>query len=113
MNLEIERGEIYGFIGHNGAGKTTTLKACIGILSFDEGEIFIDGISIKKNPLECKKITAYIPDNPEMYDFLSGARYLSFIADVYGVTKAVRDERIKRYSEGFGLANDLSSPIGS
>ena len=113
LNLEIASGEIYGFIGHNGAGKTTTLKACMGILSFDEGEIFIDGFSIKDNPFECKKITAYIPDNPEMYDFLSGARYLSFVADVYGVSKKERDERIKEYADGFGLSQDLSAPIGS
>ncbi len=113
LTLEIARGEIYGFIGHNGAGKTTTLKACMGILSFDEGEIFIDGTSIKEKPLECKKITAYIPDNPEMYEFLSGARYLSFIADVYGVSKAVRDEKIKKYADSFELTQDLSAPIGS
>ncbi len=113
LTLEIAGGEIYGFIGHNGAGKTTTLKACMGILSFDEGEIFVDGFSIKEKPLECKKITAYIPDNPEMYDFLSGARYLSFVADVYGVSKKERGERIKKYADGFELSADLSAPIGS
>ena len=113
LNLEIASGEIYGFIGHNGAGKTTTLKACMGILSFDEGDIIIDGKSIKENPIECKKITAYIPDNPELYDFLSGERYLAFVADVFGVGQKEREERIKKYSDLFGLTKDLSAPIGT
>ena len=86
------------FIGHNGAGKTTTIKACCGIMNFDEGDILIDGISIKKDPLECKKRIAYIPDNPELYDYLSGVKYLNFVADVFGVGKAEREERIRRYS---------------
>ena len=85
LSLEINPGEICAFIGHNGAGKTTTLKACMGILGFDEGEIIVDGMSIRENPIECKKILAYIPDNPELYDYLSGIKYLNFIADVYGV----------------------------
>ncbi len=113
LNLEIASGEIYGFIGHNGAGKTTTLKACMGILSFDEGDIIIDGKSIKENPIECKKITAYIPDNPELYEFLSGARYLAFVADVFCVGQKEREERIKKYSDLFGLTKDLSAPIGT
>lgn len=113
LSMEIARGEICGFIGHNGAGKTTTLKACMGILSFDEGEILIDGISVKENPLECKKVTAYIPDNPDMYEFLSGARYLSFIADVYGVSSERREEIINKLGDNFELTKDLSAPIST
>ena len=113
LNLEIEDGEIYAFIGHNGAGKTTTLKACVGILSFDEGNIYIDGISIKDRPLDAKKIMAYIPDNPELYEFLSGSKYLSFIADVYGVETEKRNALIEDYAEKLGIINDLSSPIGT
>lgn len=113
LNLHISRGEICAFIGHNGAGKTTTLKAAIGILSFDEGEIYIDGISIKDSPLEAKRITAYIPDNPELYDYLSGSKYLNFVADVYGVSAERRTELIKKYSEKLGLVDELSAPIGT
>jgi len=113
LSLEIERGEIYGFIGHNGAGKTTTLKACTGILSFDSGEILIDGISIKERPIDCKRIMAYIPDNPELYSYLSGAKYLEFVADVYGVSAQKRAELINKYSEAFGLTKDLGAPIGT
>lgn len=113
LNLEISRGEICGFIGHNGAGKTTTLKACMGILSFDEGDIFIDGMSIKERPLETKQVTAYIPDNPDLYDYLSGAKYLNFIADVYGVGTEKRNKLIEEYSEKFELTDDLGAPIGT
>ncbi len=113
LNLHISRGEICAFIGHNGAGKTTTLKAAIGILAFDEGEIYIDGISIKDSPLEAKRITAYIPDNPELYDYLSGSKYLNFVADVYGVSAERRTELIKKYSEKLGLVDELSAPIGT
>lgn len=113
LNLEIAPGEIYGFIGHNGAGKTTTLKACMGILSFDEGNIFINGKSVLESPIECKKVTAYIPDNPDMYDFLTGAKYLAFIADVYGVNTEKRNELINKYAESFELKKDLASPIGT
>ena len=113
LNLHISRGEICAFIGHNGAGKTTTLKAAIGILSFDEGEIYIDGISIKDSPLEAKRITAYMPDNPELYDYLSGSKYLNFVADVYGVSAERRTELIKKYSEKLGLVDELSAPIGT
>ena len=113
LSLQIERGEIFGFIGHNGAGKTTTLKACMGILSIDDGDILIDGISIKESPIEAKRVVAYIPDNPELYDYLSGAKYLSFIADVYGVSIERRESLIKNYADKFGLTADLSAPIGT
>jgi len=113
LSLHIQPGEIYGFIGHNGAGKTTTIKSCCGILNFDEGDIFVDGISVKKNPLECKKKIAYIPDNPDLYDFLSGIKYLNFIADIYGVPKSEREERIRRYSDMFGLTGELAQSVSS
>ena len=99
LSLHIMPGEIYGFIGHNGAGKTTTIKACTGILNFEEGDILIDGLSIKEKPLECKKQMAYIPDNPDMYDFMTGIGYLNFIADIFGVPEEVRDELIDKYAE--------------
>lgn len=113
LSLEIAPGEIYGFIGHNGAGKTTTIKSCCGIIGFDEGEILIDGISIKESPLKCKKKMAYIPDNPELYDFLSGIKYLSFVADVYGIGKKEREEKIKKYADMFELTDSLAENIGS
>ncbi len=113
LNLHIRPGEIYGFIGHNGAGKTTTLKAVAGILRFDEGEIFIDGKSIQKQPIACKKEMAYIPDNPDLYDFMSGIRYLNFIADVFGVSAEDRRERIHRYADLFELTSDLAQPIAA
>ena len=113
LTLHIAPGEIYGFIGHNGAGKTTTLKACAGILQFDEGEIKIGGINIKDNPLACKKITAYIPDNPDLYDFMSGIKYLNFIADIFEVGEKERAERIKKYADMFEITPDLSQPIAS
>ena len=99
LSLNIEKGDIYGFIGHNGAGKTTTIKCSIGLLSFDSGEILIDGISIKEHPIECKKKIAYIPDNPDLYDFMSGIKYLNFVADIYGVSKTDREERIAKYAD--------------
>lgn len=111
LNLHIKAGEIYGFIGHNGAGKTTTIKSCCGILKFDEGDIFIDGVSIKEKPLVCKQKIAYIPDNPDLYEFLSGIKYLNFIADIYGVSAKDRTDRIKKFSELFGLTEDLAQPI--
>ena len=113
LTLHIAPGEIYGFIGHNGAGKTTTLKACAGILQFDEGEIKIGGINIKDDPLACKRITAYIPDNPDLYDFMSGIKYLNFIADVFSVGEKEREERIKKYADMFEITPDLSQPIAS
>ena len=113
LSLHIERGQIYGFIGHNGAGKTTTIKACCGIMSFDTGEIFIDGKSIKAEPLECKKVLAYIPDNPDLYEFLSGIKFLNFVADVYGVSAEDRQARIRLYADKFELTDDLAQPIGA
>jgi len=113
LSLHILPGEIYGFIGHNGAGKTTTLKACCGILAFESGNIFINGKSIKDSPIECKKDIAYIPDNPDLYDFLSGIKYLNFICDMYGVPANVRTERIHKYADIFGLTSDLAQPISA
>ncbi len=113
LSLHIQKGEIYGFIGHNGAGKTTTLKSCAGILRFDSGEIYIDGMSVKKDPIACKRITAYIPDNPDLYDFMSGIKYLNFIADVFGVSKDAREERIARYADLFELTGDLAQPVSA
>ena len=111
LSLEIKDGEIYGFIGHNGAGKTTTLKSVVGILGFDAGEIEIDGISIKADPLACKRKIAYIPDNPDLYDYMSGIKYLNFIADIFGVSAADRTERIRKYADIFELTDDLAQPI--
>ena len=113
LSLRIAPGQIYGFIGHNGAGKTTTIKACCGIMSFDSGEVYIDGRSIKSEPLECKRVLAYIPDNPDMYDFMTGAAYLNFICDVFAVPQAERRERIRRYAGLFELTDDLGSPVSS
>lgn len=113
LSLHIQPGEIYGFIGHNGAGKTTTLKSVVGILQFDEGEITIDGISIREQPLACKKKFAYIPDNPDLYDFMTGIKYLNFIADVFGVDENTRQERIRKYAELFELTNDLGQSIAA
>ena len=113
LTLHIEPGQIYGFIGHNGAGKTTTIKACCGIMSFDEGEIYIDGKSVKTQPLECKRVLSYIPDNPDLYDFLSGIKYLNFVCDIFGVPQAERQERIHRYADLFELTADLAEPISA
>ena len=113
LSLHIEKGEIYGFIGHNGAGKTTTIKACCGILGFDSGEIYVDGVSVKADPLACKRKIAYIPDNPDLYDFMSGIKYLNFVADIFGVSQNDRQERIRRYADTFELTDDLAQPIGS
>ena len=113
LSLHIEKGEIYGFIGHNGAGKTTTIKACCGILQFDSGEIRVDGVSVKGDPLSCKRKIAYIPDNPDLYDFMSGIKYLNFVADIFGVSQNDRQERIRRYADTFELTDDLAQPIGS
>ena len=113
LSLHIAPDEIYGFIGHNGAGKTTTLKSAVGILDFDEGEIFIDGVSVRNDPLEAKRRLAYIPDNPDLYDFMSGIKYLNFIADVFGVSAAARQERIRELAERFKLTADLAQPIAS
>lgn len=113
LSLHIQPGEIYGFIGHNGAGKTTTLKSVVGILSFDGGEIYINGTSIKEAPIECKKQLAYIPDNPDLYDYMTGIGYLNFVADIFGVDADKRRKLIGRYAEAFELTNDLAEPISS
>ena len=113
LSLHIKPGEIYGFIGHNGAGKTTTLKAVVGILQFDKGEILIAGKSVRTSPLDCKRDIAYIPDNPDLYDYMNGIKYLNFIADIFGVGAAERKERIGKYSELFELTADLAQPIAA
>lgn len=113
LTLHIQPGEIYGFIGHNGAGKTTTLKSVAGILKFDSGEIHVNGMSIKDKPLECKKIMAYVPDNPDLYGYMTGMDYLNFISDVYGVSTEDRQKRIKECAEAFSLTGDLASLISS
>lgn len=111
LSLHIQPGEIYGFIGHNGAGKTTTLKACCGILQYDSGEIAVDGVSMKQNPLLCKSKIAYIPDNPDLYEFMTGIQFLNFVADIFGVSAADRQERIHKYADVFELTGDLAQPI--
>lgn len=113
LNLEINNGDLFAFIGHNGAGKTTTIKAIAGILDFEDGEILIDGISVKKNPLECKKMIAYIPDNPDLYESLTGIQYLNFIGDAFKVPKAKREELIIKYATEFELLNNLNQFISS
>ena len=113
LSLHIQKGEIYGFIGHNGAGKTTTIKSVVGILDFDEGEIYIDGKSVRTNSLECKKDIAYIPDNPDLYEFMTGLQYLSFISDIFGVGDKESKERIEKYADAFQLKDDLNSVISS
>lgn len=113
LSLHIAPGEIYGSIGHNGAGKTTTLKAAVGILQFDAGEITIGGHSIQTEPLACKRLLAYIPDNPDLYDFMSGIQYLNFIADVFGIPAAERWARIEPYADAFELTGDLAQPISA
>lgn len=113
LSMRIANGEIQGFIGHNGAGKTTTLRSIAGIMQFEEGTITIDGHSIKEEPLACKKIMAYIPDNPDLYEFMSGIQYLNFIADIFGVDVSTRDERIHRYTDLFEITNVLDDAISS
>ena len=113
LTLHIAPGEIYGFIGHNGAGKTTTIKSCCGILQFDRGEIAVDGVSLKRDLIECKRRLAYIPDNPDLYEFLSGIRYLNFIADIYGVSASDRAARIRRYGDLLELTDDLAQPVSA
>ena len=113
LSLHIAPGEIYGFIGHNGAGKTTTLKSVVGILQFDEGEITIDGHSVRADPLTCKRELAYIPDNPDLYDFMTGIKYLNFVADIFGVGAAERQARIRKYADAFELTDDLAQPIAA
>lgn len=113
VSLEIKDGDIFGFIGHNGAGKTTTIKSVVGILDFEEGEILIDGISIKENPIECKKKIAYIPDNPDIYNSLTGIQYLNFIGDIYKVPKKEREKLIALYADTFEITKSLGDLISS
>jgi ABC-type multidrug transport system, ATPase component len=113
LSLHIEKGHIYGFIGHNGAGKTTTIKSVVGILPYDEGEIYIDGKSMKLEPIECKKKIAYIPDNPDLYEYLTGIQYLNFIADAYEVSKNDREQRIHKYADMMDLTSDLAQPVSA
>lgn len=113
LTLHIQPGEIYGFIGHNGAGKTTTLKSIAGILRFDKGEILINGKSIVDEPIECKKMMAYIPDNPDIYDFMTGIQYLNFIADIFGISASDRQARIRKYADLFELTSDLAQPVSA
>ena len=113
LSIHIRPGEIYGFIGHNGAGKTTTLKACCGILQYDSGEITVDGVSVKQDPIKCKSKIAYIPDNPALYEFMTGIQFLNFVADVFGVGAAERKERIEKYASAFEITGDLGTPISA
>lgn len=113
LSLNIDKGDIYGFIGHNGAGKTTTIKCITGILDFNEGDIFIDGMSVKENPIGCKKIMAYIPDNPDLYENMTGIQYLSFISDIFSISKTVRERNIESYSNAFELTKNLGDLISS
>lgn len=113
LSLSVNDGEIYGFIGHNGAGKTTTIKAVVGALGFDSGEITVNGVSVKNNPVDAKNMLAYIPDNPDIYDHLTGIQYLNFVCDIYKIGKEERNERIRRYSEEFELTSALGDIISS
>lgn len=113
LNLTVKDGEIYGFIGHNGAGKSTTIKAVVGAMDFTEGEIYIDGKSVKRDPLGCKSVTAYVPDNPDIYDHLSGIQYLNFICDIFRVSENDRNERIKKYADLFEISSNLGDLISS
>lgn len=113
LSLHIHAGEIYGFIGHNGAGKTTTLKSVAGILQFDGGEILVDGKSVRTQPLECKKMIAYIPITQDLYEYMTGIKYLNFIADIFGVSAQARQERIRKYADLFELTADLAQPIAA
>lgn len=113
LSLDVFAGDIYGFIGQNGAGKTTTLRAVTGILEFDAGEIYICGNSVKQKPVQCKQLLAYIPDNPDLYEFLTGVQYLNFIGDMYGVDRAARKERIEKYADMFRITGDLGSLISA
>ena len=113
LSLTIEKGDIFAFIGHNGAGKTTTIKAVCGIHTFDDGEIFIDGVSLKSDPIHCKKMTAYIPDSPDLYEFMRADKYINFVSDMYDVPSAQRKELIEKYATGLEIKKDLSSPVSS
>lgn len=113
LSLHIQPGEIYGFIGHNGAGKTTTIKSACGILQYDRGEIYVDGISIRENPLACKAKIAYIPDNPDLYEFMTGIQFLNFVSDIFSVSAKDRQERIRRFADAFELTEDLAQPVSA
>ena len=113
LSLHVCKGDIFGFIGHNGAGKTTTIKCVSGVLDFEQGEVFIDGMSIKQDPIACKRVMAYIPDNPDIYESLTGIKYLNFIADIYGVEGGLREQRIQKYANLFSLAHNLRDKISS
>ena len=113
LSLHIRPGELYGFIGHNGAGKTTTLKSCCGILPFDGGDILVDGVSVRADPLACKRKLAYIPDNPDLYEYMTGIQYLDFIADVFEVGADERARRIRRWADAFELTGDLAQPVSA
>ncbi|MDD4711636.1 MAG: ABC transporter ATP-binding protein [Eubacteriales bacterium] len=113
LNLHIQKGEIYGFIGHNGAGKTTTIKSCAGILQFDAGDIWVDGMPLKEKPLDCKRIIAYLPDNPDLYEFFTGIKYVEFIADIYGVSGDMRRRNIEKYADMFGMTQDMGQLISA
>lgn len=113
LNLHIQKGEIYGFIGHNGAGKTTTIKSCAGILQFDAGDIWVDGMPLKEKPLDCKRIIAYLPDNPDLYEFYTGIKYVEFIADIYGVSGDMRRRNIEKYADMFGMTQDMGQLISA
>ena len=113
VNITVEAGDIFGFIGHNGAGKSTTIRAVVGVLEFDEGDIFIDGHSVRNDPIACKQVTAYIPDNPDLYEHLTGIQYLNFVADVFSLSAAEREQKIKAYADEFELTPSLGSLISS
>lgn len=113
LSLEINKGEIYGFIGHNGAGKTTTLKCVVGISGFDAGKITLNGVSVKESPVEYKKKIAYIPDNPDLYEYMTGIKFLNFISDIFGIDTNTRKEKIDKLSEQFEIKNDLGKPIST
>ncbi|SPP28312.1 putative ABC transporter ATP-binding protein [Brochothrix thermosphacta] len=113
INIEVAAGDIFAFIGHNGAGKSTTIKAVVGVLDFEQGEIYIEGLSIKTNPIDCKSITAYIPDNPDLYEHLTGIQYLNFISDVFGLSSSEREQQIKKYAEAFEIMGNLGDLISS
>lgn len=113
LSLHIQPGEIYGFIGHNGAGKTTTIKSACGILQYDRGEIYVDGISIREDPLACKAKIAYIPDNPDLYEFMTGIQFLNFVSDIFSVSARDRQERIRRFGDAFELTEDLAQPVSA
>lgn len=113
LNLEIKAGDIYGFIGHNGAGKTTTIRAIAGVLDFEDGDIFIDGISVKTDPVKCKRLIAYIPDNPDLYEHLTGIQYLNFIGDIFKIEKSEREQLIKKYADLFEITKNLGDLLSS